>query len=71
MKKASRDDLLAAHRVPPHMMGIIPDNAGGFSDVLKASQVFVSNELMALQERMMEVNKWLGEEVINFSRYDL
>lgn len=71
IKKASRDDLLAAHRVPPQMMGIIPDNAGGFGDVVKASQVFVRNELTPLQERMKEINNWLGEEVVKFKRYNL
>lgn len=71
IKKASRDDLLSAHRVPPQMMGIIPDNSGGFGDVKKAAQVFVRNELTPLQERMKEVNDWIGEEVIRFSPYEL
>jgi len=57
IKKASRDDLLSAHRVPPQMMGIIPDNTGGFGDAVKASQVFVRNELTPLQERMKEINE--------------
>lgn len=71
IKKASRDDLLAAHRVPPQLMGIIPDNAGGFGDVVKAAQVFVRNELTPLQERMKEINEWMGEEVIAFRGYSL
>lgn len=69
IKKASRDDLLSAHRVPPQMMGIIPDNTGGFGDAVKAAQVFVRNELTPLQERMREINLWIGEEVINFKAY--
>jgi PBSX family phage portal protein len=71
IKKASRDDLLSAHRVPPQMMGIIPDNSGGFGDAVKASQVFVRNELTPLQERMKEINDWMGEEVIAFRPYSL
>ncbi|MDU6412215.1 MAG: phage portal protein [Yersiniaceae bacterium] len=71
IKKASRDDLLSAHRVPPQMMGIIPDNSGGFGDAVKASQVFVRNELTSLQERMKEMNAWLGQEVITFRPYNL
>ncbi|WP_277621918.1 phage portal protein [Chimaeribacter arupi] len=71
IKKASRDDLLSAHRVPPQMMGIIPDNSGGFGDAVKASQVFVRNELSPLQERMKEMNAWLGREVITFRPYNL
>ena len=71
IKKASRDDLLSAHRVPPQMMGIIPDNTGGFGDAVKAAQVFVRNELTPLQERIRELNTWMGEEVIKFLPYEL
>lgn len=69
IKKSSRDDLLSAHRVPPQMMGIIPDNAGGFGDVEKAAQVFVRNELTPLQERMKEVNKLNLTTAVNFNKY--
>ena len=71
IKNVSRDDMLAAHRVPPQMMGIIPNNVGGFGDVEKAARVFVRNELQPLQRRMLEVNDWLGEEVIRFEPYTL
>ncbi|MBF6636206.1 phage portal protein [Rouxiella silvae] len=71
IKKASRDDLLSAHRVPPQMMGIIPDNAGGFGDVEKAAKVFVRNELTPMQERMKEINQWMGVEVVKFHPYQL
>ncbi|AXG45007.1 MULTISPECIES: phage portal protein [Photorhabdus] len=71
IKNASRDDILAAHRVPPQMMGIIPQNTGGFGDVEKAAKVFVRNELMPLQSKMKQLNDWIGEEVIRFERYSL
>ncbi|HCQ7681574.1 TPA: capsid portal protein, partial [Escherichia coli] len=71
IKNVSRDDMMAAHRVPPQMMGIIPNNTGGFGDVEKASRVFVRNELMPLQKRLQELNDWLDEEVIRFEAYDL
>ena len=71
IKKASRDDLLSAHCVPPQMMGIIPDNSGGFGDAVKASQVFVRNKLTPLQERIKEINDWIGQEVIAFRPYNL
>ena len=71
IKNVSRDDMMAAHRVPPQMMGIIPNNTGGFGDVEKASRVFVRNELMPLQKRLQELNDWLNEEVIRFEAYDL
>ncbi|MFB4413055.1 phage portal protein [Pantoea sp. ANP04] len=71
IKNVSRDDMMAAHRVPPQMMGIMPNNVGGFGDVEKASRVFVRNELMPLQKRLEELNVWLGEEIITFSDYIL
>lgn len=71
IKNATRDDLLSAHRVPPQMMGIIPNNTGGFGDVEKAAKVFVRNELVPLQERMKELNEWAGAEVVRFDNYEL
>ncbi len=71
IKNVSRDDMLAAHRVPPQLMGIIPTNTGGFGDVEKAAKVFVRNELIPLQKRMSELNDWVGEEVVIFADYSL
>jgi capsid portal protein len=53
------------------MMGIIPDNAGGFGDVEKAAQVFVRNELTPLQERMKEVNYFSRLQAVEFNIYIL
>ena len=71
IKKVSESDMLSAHRVPPQLIGMIPSNSSGFGDVVKAAQVFVRNELIPLQERIKEVNEWVGEEVIKFTQYDL
>lgn len=69
IKNVSRDDMLAAHRVPPQMMGIIPNNTGGFGDVEKASKVFVRNELIPLQRQILELNTWIGEDIVRFTPY--
>lgn len=71
IKNATRDDILAAHRVPPQLMGIIPTNNGGFGDVEKAGKVFFINEIKPLQQRLEEVNNWLGRTVISFEKYEL
>ncbi len=71
IKNVSRDDILAGHRIPPQLMGIVPSNAGGFGDVEKAAKIFVRNELEPLQERMSELNDWLGVPVISFKPYDV
>ncbi|NBI43992.1 phage portal protein [[Haemophilus] felis] len=71
IKNTSRDDILAAHRVPPQLMGIIPTNAAGFGDVKRAAEVFFVNEIEPLQRRFEELNDWLGENVIQFTKYKL
>jgi PBSX family phage portal protein len=71
VKNVTRDDQLAGHRVPPQLMGIIPQNSAGFGDVEKAARVFVANELQPLQEVFREINDILGEEVVRFRPYVL
>lgn len=63
--------MMAAHRIPPQMMGIMPSNVGGFWVVEKASKVFVPNERQPLQRRPEELNIWLKEKVISFDEYYL
>ncbi|WP_137936119.1 phage portal protein [Chitinivorax sp. B] len=71
IKNVTRDDVLAAHRVPPQLMGIVPNNTGGFGDAGKAAQVFYENEIVPLQARLQELNDWLGETVVSFGAYRL
>lgn len=71
IKNVTRDDQLAMHRVPPQLIGIVPNNTGGFGDAEKAAAVFNANEIGYYQGRMMELNEWLGEEVIRFKPYEL
>ncbi|MDQ8022171.1 MAG: phage portal protein [Moraxellaceae bacterium] len=71
IKAVTRDDQLAAHRVPPQLMGIVPNNTGGFGDVEKAAAVFATNEIKPLQARMRSVNTWAGEEIVRFNDYML
>lgn len=56
---------------PPQLMGIIPSNTGGFGDVEKAAMVFARNEVKPLQDRLLAINEWVGEEVVRFSPYQL
>lgn len=66
IKNTTRDDILAAHRVPPQLLGVVPANAGGFGDVEKADEVFHRNEIVPLQMRFLAINDWLGQEVVRF-----
>jgi capsid portal protein len=49
------------------MMGIIPNNTGGFDEVAKVSRIFLRNELILLQKRLKELNHLLGG--IQFNPY--
>lgn len=71
IKNVTRDDILAAHRVPPQLMGVMPNVTGGFGSVESAAKVFVLNELKPLQERFKELNGWIGQEVVRFKDYEI
>lgn len=71
IKDATRDDMLAMHRVPPQLMGIIPNGSSSFGDVEKAARVFSINELTPVMESMKELNDTLGIDIIKFKPYAL
>ncbi|WP_432706423.1 phage portal protein [Azotobacter salinestris] len=71
IKGITRDDMLAGLRIPPQLMGVVPQNAGGFGSVKDAALVYAANELEPIQARMLAVNEWVGEEVIRFRPYEL
>lgn len=71
IKGVTRDDVLAAHRVPPVLLGIMPNSTGGLGPVVPAARVFARNELVPLQAQFLALNEWLGQEVVKFDAYEL
>ncbi|ETK19096.1 phage portal protein, PBSX family [Pseudomonas sp. FH4] len=69
IKNQTRDDVLASLRIPPQLMGIVPQNAGGFGSIREAAEIYVANEIEPIQARMQQLNDWLGENVILFRPY--
>lgn len=67
IKNTTRDDILAAHRVPPQLLGIVPANAGGFGDVTKATDAFFELEIEPLQSVFLELNDMVGFEAVRFA----
>ena len=57
--------MLAALRIPPQLMGIVPLNAGGFCSIKDAAEVWMEIELEPVQARLWQVNEW--GEVMRFS----
>ena len=49
----------------------MPNVKDGFGSITDAAQVFNINEIKPLQSVFMQLNDWLGEEVISFKDYDL
>lgn len=63
IKNISRDDIIAAHRIPPALANIIPSVAGGLGDIEKADAVYVQNEIEPLREDLGVVNDDLPEHL--------
>jgi PBSX family phage portal protein len=71
IKNVTRDDLLAAHRVPPQLLGIVPSNTGGFGAADTAAKVFGRNEIAPLQAQFLTLNEWVGDEIVRFVPYTI
>ncbi len=71
IKSVTRDDMLASIRVPPQLLGIVPQNAGGFGSIRDAALVWAAVELQPLQSRMEVINEWLGQEVITWADFEI
>lgn len=66
IKNVTRDVLIAARRVQPQLIGVVPSNTGGFGAADTAAEVFGSNEIDPLQPRLTQLNEWVGDEVVRF-----
>ena len=71
IKTVSAEDMLAIHRVPPALMGIVPKSAGGLGDAMTVAKVFARNEVMPLQQTFLDLNERTGLEIFKFSRYQI
>lgn len=67
IKSLSRDDIIAAHRIPPAMANVIPTNSGGFGDITKIDTVYYANEIVPVQQDLLIVNDVLPiSQRVNF-----
>lgn len=69
IKNITRDDLLMAHRVPPVLVAIVPQNNGGFGDVRTAQDVCFRNEIAPVMRAMLRLNAMLGVEAVKYREY--
>jgi capsid portal protein len=71
IKSVSADDMMAIHRVPPKLMGIVPKNAGSLGDGITDAKVFAVNEVQPIQRDMMAINEAFGMTVVDFEPYQI
>ncbi len=69
IKDITMNDILAMHRIPPQLLGLIPKNTGGFGSPSDAAEVWARNELQPLQMVFSAVNDAVGEAVFTFKPY--
>jgi capsid portal protein len=61
---------LAAHRVPPVLLGVVPQVTGGFGKPGEAADAFYVAEIEPLWMRLLEINEWLGAEAVRRLPYE-
>ena len=71
IKSVSAEDMLAIHRVPPALMGIVPKATGGLGDARTVSQVFATNEVKPLQQTFLDINDRTGLPIFDFDTYKI
>lgn len=69
IKNVSRDDILASHRTPPQLLGIIPQNSSGFGDIRSANDTYFLNEITPIQGQMLRINEHAGLPVVAYREY--
>lgn len=69
VKNISRDDMLAAHRTPPQLIGVIPQNNGGFGNVNETRDAYYRTEIVPIMRRLLKANEAFGVRLISFRPY--
>lgn len=71
IKNITAKDQLAAHRIPPALMGIVPESNAGFGSIEQAAAMFGRNEILPLMTDFEVFNEQAGEEIIRFDPYKI
>ena len=66
IKAATQADVLAAHRVPPQLLGIVPAQGSAFGSPKDATAMFLELEIEPIKTALLELNDRLGIEAIRY-----
>ena len=69
IKTISAEDMMAIHRVPPALMGVVPKNTSGLGDAETVARVFATNEVKPLQQTFLDINERVDLELFKFDDY--
>ena len=66
IKLATQADVLAAHRVPPQLLGIVPAQGSAFGNPKDATAMFLELEIEPIKTAMLEINEHAGVEAVRY-----
>ncbi len=66
IKAATQADVLAAHRVPPQLLGIVPAQGSAFGNPKDATEMFLDCEIEPIKAAFLELNDRLGVEAVRY-----
>ncbi|KQM88479.1 capsid portal protein [Sphingomonas sp. Leaf23] len=69
IKSASAADVMASHRVPPQLLGIVPAQGSAFGNPVDAVRMFEHNEIRPLKRVFLSLNDRLGIPAVMFEEY--
>jgi len=67
IKNVTRDDVLAAHRVPHQLIGVVPASGTVSGKPSDAVDMFFELEILPIQARLLDLNDQLGIEAVAFA----
>lgn len=67
IKSASAAEVMAAHRVPPQLLGIVPAQGFAFGNPVDAVAMFERNEIRPLMKVFLDINDRLGMPAVVFA----
>lgn len=70
IKNTTTADVLASHRIPLDLMSIVREGFSSNGDLNKVDRIFYKNELVPLLESVIELNDFVGAEVVTIKGYE-
>jgi len=63
IKNVSANDVREAHRVPPLLMGVVPQGTSSLGDPIKVKQVYIETEVRGMAQNFMALNDQLPKKL--------